>query len=612
MIVLNVHYNGMSPKITYCRPAASGQIKTMLAEFVFSEEWADYPKKTAVFISGDIKKKMPLNEESMCDVPPEVIRPGTLLIGVFANGAEEDGEEAVRYAGAYGSMHLMRGATPDDATDTEEDASPYDKLLAHLVVVEGRIEETTQKAKEAASSAKTAAQNAFNASGEATRAASMANASVETMSEWANKNIPKVLEARDDAKKAASGANTAATRANDAAGKVEELLKGGIPQSDWLAEEGEAGHILNRTHYQTVSNAPGYMPYDECDVEALGVGTHLVFKPTNETHFKNTFVYESMRAADPFTYNIDYSCLYPPTGGEISFKYRAEQMVVNTLFTLIDTKNYRLVQFSSGVTAYVILDVNTLAEEYRSKFPEIGIYLDVEESVYTNRKITIQVVRVYRLNELYIPDTIARKSDIPEGGTGGDYIPVPPTASVGQTIRVSAVDENGKPTEWEAVNFPEGGGGESAGKWRLLNDITTKEEIAANTGISLSAADDGTPYNLKEVVFLWSCPAASGSAYATFKVNGRSANGTSPDFFSSGGFFTNADRKALCTIKALGDAAVLKGNAGINGYGAYGDSVNVVYNYAGAFETITSIDFTMFGNVFYPAGLKITIWGLEA
>lgn len=32
-------------------------------------------------------------------------------------------------------------------------------------------------------------------------------------------------------------------------------------------------------------------------------------------------------------------------------------------------------------------------------------------------------------------------------------IPVPATASVGQTIRVSAVDENGQPTEWEAVDM---------------------------------------------------------------------------------------------------------------------------------------------------------------
>lgn len=36
----------------------------------------------------------------------------------------------------------------------------------------------------------------------------------------------------------------------------------------------------------------------------------------------------------------------------------------------------------------------------------------------------------------------------------GDYIPVPSTAEVGQTIVVKAVDENGKPTAWEAVDLP--------------------------------------------------------------------------------------------------------------------------------------------------------------
>lgn len=34
-------------------------------------------------------------------------------------------------------------------------------------------------------------------------------------------------------------------------------------------------------------------------------------------------------------------------------------------------------------------------------------------------------------------------------------IPVPQTASVGQTVAVKAVDENGKPTEWEPVTLPE-------------------------------------------------------------------------------------------------------------------------------------------------------------
>ena len=40
-------------------------------------------------------------------------------------------------------------------------------------------------------------------------------------------------------------------------------------------------------------------------------------------------------------------------------------------------------------------------------------------------------------------------------GQDGDYIPAPATAQIGQTIVVKAVDENGKPTEWEAADVPE-------------------------------------------------------------------------------------------------------------------------------------------------------------
>lgn len=42
--------------------------------------------------------------------------------------------------------------------------------------------------------------------------------------------------------------------------------------------------------------------------------------------------------------------------------------------------------------------------------------------------------------------------EIPSGGgASGDYIPIPTSAEVGQTIVVKAVDEKGKPTAWEAV-----------------------------------------------------------------------------------------------------------------------------------------------------------------
>lgn len=40
----------------------------------------------------------------------------------------------------------------------------------------------------------------------------------------------------------------------------------------------------------------------------------------------------------------------------------------------------------------------------------------------------------------------------------GDAIPIPENATVGQTIAVKSVDENGKPVEWEATDFSASGG----------------------------------------------------------------------------------------------------------------------------------------------------------
>lgn len=82
---------------------------------------------------------------------------------------------------------------------------------------------------------------------------------------------------------------------------------------------------------------------------------------------------------------------------------------------------------------------------------------------------------------------------IPKSATDVGAIPVPETATVGQTVVVKAVDENGKPTEWEAVDLPAGG---SSGNYVLLNDFTARE--VANS-VDITQTDDGTPYNLRAV-----------------------------------------------------------------------------------------------------------------
>ena len=48
------------------------------------------------------------------------------------------------------------------------------------------------------------------------------------------------------------------------------------------------------------------------------------------------------------------------------------------------------------------------------------------------------------------------------------------SASVGQIIKVKAIDESGKPTAWEAANMPSGGGGD---EWELIADVTISEPV---------------------------------------------------------------------------------------------------------------------------------------
>lgn len=73
--------------------------------------------------------------------------------------------------------------------------------------------------------------------------------------------------------------------------------------------------------------------------------------------------------------------------------------------------------------------------------------------------------------------------DIPSGGT--DISLGLTAATVGQTIKVKAVDTDGKPTAWEAVDMT--GGGLS---WIEVADITTEEQTQK---LIISTDKDGRP-----------------------------------------------------------------------------------------------------------------------
>lgn len=72
-------------------------------------------------------------------------------------------------------------------------------------------------------------------------------------------------------------------------------------------------------------------------------------------------------------------------------------------------------------------------------------------------------------------------------------------ATVGQIAKITAVDDSGKPTAWEAVDMPSGGGGDLS--WIEVVDITTAEQTQK---LTISVDKDGRPisqYNALWMVF---------------------------------------------------------------------------------------------------------------
>lgn len=66
--------------------------------------------------------------------------------------------------------------------------------------------------------------------------------------------------------------------------------------------------------------------------------------------------------------------------------------------------------------------------------------------------------------------------DVPSagGGSSTDISLGLTSATIGQTIKVKAVDTDGKPTAWEAVDMPTGGSGET---WEKVAEVTLTEQV---------------------------------------------------------------------------------------------------------------------------------------
>ena len=224
----------------------------------------------------------------------------------------------------------------------------------------------------------------------------------------------------------------------------------------------------------------------------------------------------------------------------------------NIYFDLVSTMDVAIFQFVDASDRYKI---NVAIPNVENASVNVfGSYLSASSSTYGGVKADsaegtdTQPVRIGTDGKLYTaPGSSGGGTDTSLGLTG---------TTVGQTVKIKAVDENGAPTEWEAADMASGGGD----NWKLLVDFESTEEIAANTGMVFDTADDGTPITAKEIIIDWYCPAAAQGSYATFKVNNVQCTGYAHStlyYFWSGGLVNTADIAAALHFRALGDVCLL-------------------------------------------------------
>ena len=157
--------------------------------------------------------------------------------------------------------------------------------------------------------------------------------------------------------------------------------------------------------------------------------------------------------------------------------------------------------------------------------------------------------------------------EIPSGGSGGTDISLGLTsAAVGQTIKVKAVDESGKPTAWEAADMQSGGG--TSEEFILLAEVTLEEDVKKVT-LPLSSPT-------KHFITRMWCPktsATSDPSYISIGINGSISNLL---YYLGGGHCPSKDNKSQCTVEAHG---LNDGNWAISAYINLGDAEGALSNY---------------------------------
>ena len=211
---------------------------------------------------------------------------------------------------------------------------------------------------------------------------------------------------------------------------------------------------------------------------------------------------------------------------------------------------------------------------------------------------------------------IPRGADGQGSGSGGTDISLGLTsATVGQTIKVKAVDTDGKPTAWEAA--------ESGEKWEKIAEIIIPDDAEESNALTINKDLNGQPFSLLKARLCGKFPKYTGGSTipnVTFAMlNGKTTGNPSPAVYTS--LWPKVETARLVGVVYEVDVSgaqviesVLRSAGGGWGenMGMYGSSSSTYVKYFTDSlwaKPITSIGGT--GMLIYP-GCKFVLYGVRA
>lgn len=192
-------------------------------------------------------------------------------------------------------------------------------------------------------------------------------------------------------------------------------------------------------------------------------------------------------------------------------------------------------------------------------------------------------------------------------------------ATPGQIIKVKAV-QDGKPTEWEAVDMPSGD------KWEKIKEITIAEGAEESNALTINADENGNTFRLKKARLCAKFPAYTGTStipnFSFAMINGKTSGRIHPLLYTAvwPKIATNKITGTIYYVDVSGaqqiEHAHLSGNSGWNDdttidyrtYGSSYDQFKTIYGDTLWAKPITSIGGA--GMLIYP-GCYFVLYGVR-